>query len=232
MKKIRAGAKLIGKLFLSWFFLNLIIVFIAWGKSYFVDFGPRPQVFELDLRKDTASKGDTITFVATQAEPEKLWYFGHLWVWFGKDLPHEPKGKNQFGYYSQDQNIAAFELAKGLLNPLGFYFGQKAVKGEIRFDDPWPHHLELRVRVDEKDFNNAIATHEKWRAQNVYLNRPKWGEKSYACQDYAFDIARAIGMKTPFKTFGEFPPESFVKFSAMNGIKVPEKLSLGAAFSK
>lgn len=231
MKKIKSGTSIAIKLFLFWFFLNLTIVTFAWGKSYFVEFGSRPQTFTIDLRHDKNQIGETITFVATQPEPEKTWYFGHLWVWFGRDLPNEPKGKNQFGYYSQNQNIAAIELAKALINPFGFYFGQKPVKGEIRFDDPWPHHLELTVKIDTQAYEKAVKIHEKWRAQDRYLNRPKWGEKSYACQDYAFDIARSIGLKTPQNTFGEFPPESFVKFAAMNGVKVPKKPSLGSLFS-
>lgn len=228
-KKFKIGS--IFKIAFLWFFLNLTLALFSWGKSYFVDFGARPTAYQLDLRKEKQSPGEIITFVATQPEPEKAWYFGHLWVWFGKDLPHEPKGKTQFGYYSQDQNIAAIELAKALLNPFGFYFGQTPVKGEIRFDDPWPHHLELRVNVDKAEYQNAIKAHENWRAQSLYINRPKWGQKSYACQDYAFDIARHIGMKTPEKTFGEFPPESFVDFAKMNGVQIQMKPSLGAVLS-
>ena len=214
----------------AWFLANLALVLFSWGKSYFIDFGPRPTNYQLDLRKDKTKQGHKIIFVATQAEPEKAWLFGHLWVAFDQTPNNEPKNTYQYGYYSKDKTEATKELAIAVMNPFGFYFGQKPVQGQIQIDDPWPHHIQLIAQVDDEDFQKALETHYKWRKETKYLIRPHWGEKSYACQDYVFAIADTIGLKTYKNHYGEFPPESFVKFAKLNGIKVESRPSFGAYF--
>lgn len=216
----------------SWVILNIALVLYSWGKSYFVDYGARPVTLNIDKRKNTNQKTHIITFVATQAEPEKYWLFGHLWVWFDETPSGEPKGTFQYGYYSQNKTHAAIELVKSIFNPLGFYYGQKPVLGQIQFDDPWPHHLELKVLVDEDTYKKAIITHQKWRKEKEYFNRPKWGEKSKGCQDYAYDIAQTIGLEAPSNHYGEFPPESFIKLAKINGVEINAKPSFGNYLSK
>ncbi len=222
--------KLFFKISLFWLLFNIAFVAFAWGKSYFVDFGARPQTFTIDKRSDKSKEGKIITFVATQAEPEKQWLFGHLWVWFETSPPIEAKGQFQFGYYAANKTQAAIELVKTSINPLGIFIGQKPVLGQIQNDDPWPHHLELKVIIDNEKYDLALKTHEKWRKETQYFNRPKLGQKSKGCQDYAFDIAQSIGLKAPQSHWGEFPPESFVKLAELNGVKIKRKLSLGAYF--
>lgn len=224
--------KLFFRIAFLWLVFNIFLVVFAWGKSYFVDFGVRPATYSIDLRDDKSQKGNFITFVATQAEPEKQWLFGHLWVSFETTPPNEKAPNHQFGYYAANKTAAAIELVNTSINPLGFFMGQKPVLGQIQIDDPWPHHLELRVNIDSIDYENAIKTHQKWRLEKEYYNRGKMGKNAKGCQDYAFDIAQSIGLKTPKNHWGEFPPESFVNLAQANDIKIEKKLSLGAYFNK
>jgi len=207
-------------------FWVLFVVFsasFAWAKSYFVDFGPRPTKYYIDKRTNKNSVGRTIVFVASQAQPERKWYYGHLWVQYETTPALAPKNTFQFGYYSVDQNLAAKELLLSYLNPFGFFFGQKSVEGTIKSDDPWPHHLELRVQIDEAAYEAALIIDEEWRKKKTYTNNPGWGKPPNGCQGYAYAIADAIGLKTPKSQFGQFPAESFVNFAAENGVIVKQK---------
>ena len=229
MAKAKAKASILTKLIFVcglWVLINIFAIIFIWSKSYFVDYGAIPATYYLDKRSDLSKPGHIITIVATHAEPSKYWFFGHMWVAFDTTPPNEPMGTHQYGYYSQNKEKAAIELVKSIFNPVGFYFGQTPVKGQIQIDDPWRHHLELKIQVNDDVYQSAIAEHEKWRTQEVYINRPKWGGKSYACQDYVYGIAGAIGLKTPKTSFGEFPPESFVKFAALNGVDVVHRPSI------
>lgn len=221
-KKIKPF-KAIALISILWIFNVLGFAGFAWAKSYFVDFGPRPTSYSIDLRKDKSVNGRKITFVATQAQPERYWYFGHLWVQYETTPSNAAPGTYQFGYYSKNQTEAAKELLISYLNPLGFYFGQKPVEGIIKSDDPWPHHLELIVQVDEATYKKALETDAEWRAKTIYTNNPGWGKSAYGCQDYAFAIANSIGLKTPKNRFAQFPAESFVNFAHENGIQVKRK---------
>lgn len=213
---------LIGLYFL-WIFFVICTAVFAWSKSYFVDFGARPITYSLDLRNDKTKVGHNIIFVATQAEPEKYWWFGHLWVAYETTPKGAQAGTYQFGYYSKDQNEAAIQLALSYFNPLGAVFGQKPVEGIIKSDDMWPHHLELKVQVSDAQHNNAMKTDALWRTKTQYTNRPRWEEEGFGCQDYVFAIAQSIGLKTPKNHAGQFPAESFVNFAAINGVQVKHK---------
>ena len=161
---------------LLWVVFNIICVGFAWSKSYFVDFGPRPTVYAIDLRQNKTANGHIITFVATQAQPSKYWYFGHMWVVFDTTPESAKKGEYQFGYYSKNQTQAAKELLISYLNPFGFYFGQKTVEGIIKSDDPWTHHLELVTKIDDAAYAKALETDKLWRVKKEYTNHPAWGQ--------------------------------------------------------
>ncbi len=208
---------------ISWICLVALLAAWSWSKSYFVDFGPRPTKYEIDMRADKTQKGRRIVFVATQAQPERHWYFGHMWVQYETTPIGAAPNTFQFGYYSKNQTEAAKELAISYINPLGFIFGQRPVEGVIKSDDPWPHHLELITFIDEAAYQRALAEDANWRKQSIYTNNPGWGKPSYGCQDYAFAIARVIGLETPKSSFGKFPAESFVNFAHKNGIEVKRK---------
>ena len=206
-----------------WIGSVFIFALWSWSKSYFVDFGPRPTSYFIDLRANKAANGRQIVFVATQALLKRKWYFGHLWVQYETTPPNAPTGTYQFGYYSKNQTEAAKELLISYLNPLGFYFGQKPVEGIIKSDDPWPHHLELKVQIDEAAYKKALEADSLWRAKTIYTNNPGWGKPAFGCQDYAFAIAVAIGLNAPQSHFAQFPAESFVNFAHENGIEVKRK---------
>jgi hypothetical protein len=208
---------------LLWILINFFLVIFSWSKSYFVDFGPSPSTYEIDIRKNTNQSGHIIKFVATQPNPKKGWLFGHLWVAFDTTPNNEEANTFQFGYYAKNKALAAKELAIAVFNPFGFYFGQKSTIGQIQSDDKWKHQLELVVKIDDASYQNALLTHYKWRAENRYINRPAWGKESFACQDYAFAIANSIGLKSYKNHYGEFPPESFVHLAKVNGIKVKKR---------
>lgn len=210
-------------LFISWIFLVAGLASWSWAKSYFVDFGARPTEYALDLRKNKSAQGREIVFVATQAQPERHWYFGHMWVQYETTPKAAAPNTFQFGYYSKNQTEAAKELALSFINPFGFYFGQKPVEGIIKSDDAWVHHLELKVKIDEETYKKALEEDAIWRVQKIYTNNPGWKKPAYGCQDYAFAIAKTIGLKTPKSHFGRFPAESFVNFAHENGIEVKQK---------
>lgn len=215
------------KAFFAWVVLIILVAFSYWGRSYFLDFGGGLQVYEKDLRQNKAEQGRVVTFVATQPKLTKLWLFGHIWVEYETAPDISKPNSHDYGYYSIDQTKAALELLKSVVLPWGFITGQKIVEGEIRDDSPWEHKLELKVRIDEKTYSKALLADKKWRNQNKYLNHPKLGENSYACQNYALDIARNIGLNVDDKNWRIFPPENFIKLAKLNGIEVRRKLSLG-----
>lgn len=209
--------------FFAWFLFLIINAGFSWSNSYFRDMGARPTNYTIDKRSDKTSDY-YIKIISNQPEPEHFWLFGHLWIEY-KQSPNNSKSK-QFGYYSLNQTEAAIELALSLINPFGFVTGQKPIKGELKSDDIWHHHTEIKVLLDKTDYDKAIETHKKWEKQTIYINRAGIGKQSFACADYAFDIAKSIGLKVPSKTFGKFPPELFWQFGEMNGLQIKRDLDL------
>lgn len=224
---LRFLTKLVG-VYIGFIIIQIIFVAAFWSKSYFIDFGERPAVYSLDLRHNLNKRGREISFVATQAEPEKFWLMGHMWVQFEKPPPDIKTKSRQFGYYPNNEYEAVKELAKSMIGAWGYIVGQKPVSGTIRSDDALTPHLILNVKVDSETYSKALEVDALWRQQNQYLILPSWGQQTYTCQDYALSIAGAIGLKTLKSHITEFPAETFIKLARANGIKVSSRISLGS----
>ena len=211
----------------AWFLGNLVLVLASWGRSYLTPINPLPQIITLDLRPDTAVKGRVVTIIATKPTPSKADYIGHMWVAWPETPPLAPANTKEGGYYAVDQVRAALTLAGAIWAPWGFLTGQAPVDGLMKADDGWWRHVQVDVTVDEVHYQAALAVDTKWRRESRYSLRPGiigFGlGRTWACQDYVFEVAAALGMKTDQRNWTQFPMGSFLDFAGLNGLVVSER---------
>jgi hypothetical protein len=205
-----------------WVAAHLGLVIAAWAHAKFAPIDPIPQEHALDLRGDRAQAGRVVTIVATRPTPTKGDWIGHLWIAWPETPPGAPAGTRESGYYAQSQLQAAAALAGALVAPWGAWTGQPAVPGLLKVDDGWWRHVTLAVRVDESAYRAALGVDARWRAQTRYVLRPAAhgpeAGRTFGCQDYVFDVAEALGLKTGPRDWRRFPMGSFRDFAAANGI--------------
>jgi hypothetical protein len=209
---------------LLWFFANFVLIIASWGRSYLTPTGSVPQVFALDLRADKSIPGHMVTIIATKQTPSKGDYIGHMWVAWPQTPPLAPAGTKEAGYYAADQLQAALTMAGAIWAPWGFITGHAPVAGHMKVDDGWWRHKQINVTVDEAHYQAALAVDSKWRRETRYGLRPGikgvGQERTWACQDYVFEVAAALGMKADHRDWTQFPMGSFVDFATANGVVV------------
>jgi hypothetical protein len=210
---------------LGWFLLNLTLVLASWARSYYADINPIPQVLTLDTRTDKAIPGRIVTLIATKPTPAKADYIGHMWVAWPQTPPLAPSGSKEGGFYADNQVQAAATMAGALLVPWGVFTGQAPVAGHMKADDGWWRHVQIDVTVDEAHYQAALAVDTKWRGEKRYSLRPGiagfGGQgRTWACQDYVFEVAGALGLKATHRNWTQFPMGSFLDFAKDNGVVV------------
>ena len=212
---------------LAWIALNLGLVVAAWVRSYYARIEPVPQSASLDLRTDTSAPGRVITIIATKPTPSKGDFIGHLWLAWPETPPLAKPGTREAGYYAHDQIQAIKAMAAALILPWGTVTGQGYVPGLMKADDGWWRHLEVHVRVDEARYQAALAVDRRWRTENRYRLRPSMigpdKGRTFACQDYVFDVAGALGLEASHRSWTEFPMGSFLRFARINKIDIARK---------
>jgi hypothetical protein len=210
---------------LAWFLLNLALVFGFWGRSYYANIDPLPQILVTDTRADKSVPGRVVTLIATKPTPSKADYIGHMWVAWPQTPPLAPKGSKEGGFYADNQMAAVAKMAGALLAPWGFATGQDPVPGHMKVDDGWWRHIQIDVTVDEAHYQAALAVDTKWRAEKRYSLRPGVAGlggrgRTWACQDYVLEVAAALGLKADHRDWKQFPMGSFLDFAAANGLVV------------
>ena len=209
---------------LAWVLLNLGLVVAAWMRSYYAPIEPVPQAASIDLRSDKTAPGRTITIIATKPTPSKGDFIGHLWLEWPETPPLAKPGTREAGYYANDQIQAIKAMAAALILPWGTVTGQDFVPGLMKADDGWWRHLQVHVRVDEARYQAALAVDRRWRTENRYRLRPSMigphNGKTFACQDYVFDVAAVLGLDTAKRSWTEFPMGSFIRFARINKIAI------------
>jgi hypothetical protein len=209
---------------LVWFLGNLVLILASWGRSYFAPRGASPQIASVDLRENKTIAGRVVTIIATRPTPSKADYIGHMWIAWPETPPLAPAGTKEGGYYASNQLQAALILAGAIWAPWGFLTGQAPVEGLMKVDDGWWRHKQIDVRVDEAQYQAAIAVDSKWRRETRYSLRPGIkgiGQgRTWACQDYVFEIASALGLKADQRNWTQFPMGSFLDFAKRNEIAV------------
>lgn len=209
---------------LAWVLLNFGLVVAAWMRSYYAPIEPVPQATSLDLRTDKTAPGRTITIIATKPTPSKGDFIGHLWLEWPETPPLATPGTREAGYYANDQIQAIQAMAAALILPWGSVTGQDLVPGLMKVDDGWWRHLQVHVRVDEAQYQAALRVDGRWRTEDRYRLRPSMigpdKGKTFACQDYVFDVAAALGLDTARRSWTEFPMGSFLRFARINKIAI------------
>lgn len=205
----------------TWIFLNLAAVGISWGRSYFAPINASPQVLRVDMRADKVSAGHVVTLIATRPTPSKGDYIGHMWVAWPQTPPLAPPNSFEGGYYADDQLQAALALAGAILAPWGALTGQAPVSGHMKVDDGWWRHIQIDVTVDEDRYQRALEVDSRWRREARYSLRPGiagfgGAGRTWACQDYVFEVADALGLKADRRDWKQFPMGSFLDFARDN----------------
>jgi hypothetical protein len=208
---------------LAWFLLNLGLVLASWGRSYYAQTDPTTQVYALDTRADKTNRGRVVTLIATRPTPSKGDFIGHMWVAWPQSPPLAPKGSREGGYYADSHPQAMAAMAGALLVPWGAISGQAPVGGHMKADDGWWRHIQINVTVDEARYQQSLAIDSKWRRETRYSLRPGikglGGQgRTWACQDYVFEVASALGLKADRRDWKQFPMEAFVYFARDNGV--------------
>jgi hypothetical protein len=212
---------------LAWAY-GLYIVFsvaavgVAWWRAYDVPWGPATTRLALDLRTDQATPGRTVTIKAKRPQPDVGDFIGHLWIGWPETLPGAEPGTTSSGYYAMDQAGAAVALAKAILAPWGVLTGQPPIPGSLLADDAWAGHVEVHVTVDEATYRAAVAVDARWREEDRYVLRPgalgMGPARTYACHDYALDVAEALGLQPVQSSWANFPMGHFRALADANGI--------------
>jgi hypothetical protein len=210
---------------LAWFMLNLTLVMASWGRSYFADIGPVPQSHSLDTRTDKSLPGRVVTLIATKPTPSKADYIGHMWIAWPQSPPLAQAGSKESGFYAHNQLEAAAGMAGALLVPWGVVTGQSPVAGYLKADDGWWRHVQIDVTVDEARYQAALAVDQRWRGEKRYSLRPGiaglgGAGRTWACQDYVFEVAAALGLKANHSNWTQFPMGAFLDFARDNGVVV------------
>jgi hypothetical protein len=209
---------------LAWVFGNLLLVLTSWGRSYLTPHSGAPFVAAIDLRRDTTNPGRIVTIIATSPTPSKGDYIGHMWIAWPQTPPLAPKNTKESGFYAVNQIDAVIQMAGAILAPWGFATGQAPVPGHLKVDDGWWRHKQINVTVDEATYQAALAVDTKWRAEARYSLRPGIRSigpgRTWACQDYVYEVAAALGLKADHRNWTQFPMGSFVDFAKRNEIAV------------
>jgi hypothetical protein len=210
---------------LGWLLLNLALVLASWSRSYYAAISNIPQVHAIDLRADKSVPGRVVTLIATKPTPSKADYIGHMWVAWTETPPLAPAGSKEGGFYADNQLEAAATMAGALLAPWGFATGQNPVGGHMKADDGWWRHVQIDVTVDDARYQAALAIDTKWRREKRYSLRPGIAQlgnagRTWACQDYVFEVATALGLKATSRNWTQFPMGSFLDFARENGVTV------------
>jgi hypothetical protein len=210
---------------LAWFMVNLAFVIASWARSYYAPINAKPQILRIDARADKALPGRVVTLIATKPSPSKGDYIGHMWVAWPQTPPLAPAGSLEGGYYANSHPEAIIAMAGALLVPWGALTGQAPVGGHMKADDGWWRHVQIDVTVNDNRFQAALAVDTKWRREGRYSLRPGvagfGGQgRTWACQDYVFEVADAMGLKADRRDWKQFPMESFLYFARDNGLVV------------
>jgi hypothetical protein len=227
MKKMRTWQTVVVVAFLAWALIPPGLVIASWLRSYLAPIEPVPRAFQIDLRAARDVPGRLVTIIATKQTPQKGDYFGHLWIAWPETPPLAPKGTREAGYYAVDQIQGLRTMAASVWAPWGFLTGHAPIPGTMKADDGWWRHLQIDVRVDEAAYQRALQVDTRWRSETRYGLRP--GVKgigpgrTWACQDYVFEVASALGLKADTRDWTQFPMGSFMDFAKANGIEVAQK---------
>ena len=221
---IRLWWRVMRTIIIVWVVGNLLLIIASWSRSYFAPIGSIPQIAALDLRQNKSVPGHVVTIVATKPTPSKGDFIGHLWIAWPQTPPFAPAGTKESGYYATNQLHAALTLAGAIWAPWGFITGQAPVSGHMKVDDGWWRHVQVNVTVDDAHYQAALAVDTKWRRETRYSLRPGLqgiGQgRTWACQDYVFEVASALGLKAQHRDWRQFPMGSYLDFAARNGIVV------------
>jgi hypothetical protein len=207
----------------AWLLLNVGVVGWRWASVLTAPIDPAVRITAVDLRQDRAQPGRTVTLIGTRPTPSRGDFIGHMWVAWPQTPPGARPGTREAGFYARDQLQAAGALALALLAPWGPLLGQPPVPGHLKADDGWWRHFQIDVTVDEATYATALAVDARWRAETRYSLRPGLfglGQTStVACQDYAQQVAAALGLAVPkTRDWTLFPLGSFRELAEANGL--------------
>lgn len=199
-----------------WFLVNLAAVLWSWNTARAATWTHR--ALALDLRHDRSTPGRTVLIGSNRPHPERGDFIGHIWIIW----PEPPPGEqfHSFGYYAASQPEAAAMLAYSLLAPWGVLQGAPEIAGGLWPDDKYTPEANIAVTVDQDAYARGLAAHGMWKRNRGYSARPALGASGEACVDYAFDVAAALGAKTPARNWAEFPASSFGDLVRENGLSL------------
>jgi hypothetical protein len=220
----RRWLRLVLWLALGWFLLNLGVVLLRWGQVVLAPVPATPARIELDKRTDTSTPGHVIVIAGTRPTPSKGDLFGHMWVAWPITPPGAPSGTREAGYYARSHLEAAGAMVVALLAPWGPFVGQVPVPGTLKADDGWWRHYEIAVRTDDAGLARALAVDRRWRGEQRYTLRPGlFGigtPATIACQDYAMQVASALGLEAPEpRDWTLFPLASLRELARANALE-------------
>jgi hypothetical protein len=209
----------------AWVAALVLLVAASWVRANGPESPVAPVVYRLDLRTDPAIPGRTVDIVAKTASPTGGDYVGHIWIGWPETPAGARPGSRAAGYYADDQLQAVAGLAGALVAPWGVLTGQNAVPGRMRADDGLPGETILRIEVEEAAYQRALAVDAAWRQETRYVLRPGvrgvGPGRTFACQDYAFEVAQALGLRRPTSFWGNFPATHFRNLLRANAIDPP-----------
>lgn len=200
--------------------LHIIILAIAWIRSYFLEICPSVENQCFDLRSDWLEQGRVIEVCAMKAQPANSAWFGHMWVVWPEAPPMAKDGAREAGFYAACKGKAAKYIISSILSPFWILTGKKPISGVFLDDKDTKRDWRFKLIVDEDAYVRALEVDSIWRGESRYALLPKIGGRTFSCRDYVFEVMLALGLEKTPKNWAAFPPESFLKLLTMNGMKV------------
>lgn len=203
-----------------WLAIVLAGIVLAYGRAYWNEGAGREAKYAFDQRSDLSRPGRVVVLATRRAEPEKGFLVGHVWVIWPEEPPIPGMGDRQpaWGHYGDPFWPAVGAVALNLFNPSAFLTGMKPVPGRLLPDYFVEPEMLIEITVDEAAYQQVLAVHQRWLAEQRYSVRPGTYGPRVACQDYVFDIAKAAGLAVPDRFWMEFPYTSWLRLMAANGL--------------
>jgi|GEM_PF-1721650 hypothetical protein len=200
--------------------LHVIILTIAWTRSYFLEICPSIENLQFDLRADPSNKGTVIEVCAMKAQPRDSAWFGHMWIVWPEAPPKAKDGAKAAGFYASCKTKAAKYIVSSIFYPIWILTGKKPISGGFLDDKYTKRDWHIKLIVDDDAYQRALEVDTIWRDESRYLLLPRIGGRTYSCRDYVFEVVSALGLKRTPKNWAVFPPESFLKLLTMNGLQI------------
>lgn len=200
--------------------LHILVLAIAWIRSYFLEICPSIEQQCLDLRSDWTKQGQIIEVCAMKAQPKNSAWFGHMWIVWPEAPPLAKDGAKEAGFYASCKSKAAKYIVSSIISPFWILLGKEPISGVFLDDRNTKRDWRFKLIVDDDAYRRALEVDSVWRGESRYALLPKIGGRTFSCRDYVFEVVTALGIKKTPKNWVAFPPESFLKLLTMNGMKI------------